>query len=525
MVLVLACLGAAFGLSQVRAHVENVPVVDIGSSLTPTAPHETTGARNILIIGTDSARRLDDDDPVTKGRESFGQLADVIMILRVDPDEGSASLLSIPRDSRVEVAPNWSLDKINASIAAGGDDGARNLVRTIKRNFGISVDNYVEIDFKAFRDLVEVLGGVPVYFTTPVRDRESGLFVDSPGCILLDPDQALAWSRARHFQYQVDGKWKTDPTGDVGRISRQQEFIKRSLRRASDMGIRNPGTAMGIVNAATSSITMDDTLNVGTILDLLGEFRTFDPATLESVQVPSEGNKRGGIWYQEILWDDAEPILEQYWSTSPDAPPEPTDVIVDVVGRSSEMETLTRLADAFDEAGFDAEAFDSRSRSSDTTLRFGPHGRDAAVLLLSYLDGPLEVEFDDEIVGPRLVLTVGSEPLNVRGEPVPLDQIPAEWVPEVPSPSDSSSSGSSSSGSASSGSSSSGSSNGSSGSSNGDSNRSDGSSGTGDEADAGAGEGLITDDGAFGDVFTSDTTTTTVPGVVPVDPEKAAVCR
>ena len=284
VVLVLACLGAAASLSKLRSTIEDVPVVDIGSSLTPLT--EVTEPRNFLIIGTDSASGFDPDDPRTEGRDMTGQLADVIMILRVDPRDGSAQLLSIPRDSRVAVAPDGTMARINGAISAGGDEGPRNLVQTIKRNFGISVDNYVEVDFKSFTDLVDVLGGVPVYFTTPVRDRMSGLFVDEPGCIMLDPDQALAYARSRTFEYRTESGWQTDGSGDLGRITRQQDFIKRALRRASDQGIRNPSTAVGVVNAAAASVRMDDTLDVGTILTLMREFQNFNPEELASTQVP-----------------------------------------------------------------------------------------------------------------------------------------------------------------------------------------------------------------------------------------------
>jgi LCP family protein required for cell wall assembly len=186
VMLVVACVGSAAALTQIRSTIGDVPVVDIGSSLTPAA--EVTEPRNFLIIGTDSAARIEDTDVITEGRDNLGELADVIMILRVDPRDNSAKLLSIPRDSRVEVAPNWGTARINSAIS--GVNGPRNLVQTIKRNFGISIDNYVQIDFQSFRDLVEVLDGVPVYFTTPVRDRESGLYIDEPGCRMLDEVQA-----------------------------------------------------------------------------------------------------------------------------------------------------------------------------------------------------------------------------------------------------------------------------------------------------------------------------------------------
>jgi LCP family protein required for cell wall assembly len=477
VVLVVACLAAAALLSEVRSTIEDVPVVDIGSALTP-AP-DVTEPRNFLIIGTDSDEGLDPDDPVTEGREGLGKLADVIMILRVDPRDGTAKLLSIPRDSRVAVAPDWGMERINTAIA--GTDGPQNLVQTIKRNFGISIDNYVEVDFRSFRGLVEVLGGVPVYFTTPVRDRNTGLVVDSPGCKILAPDQALAYARSRHFEYLVDDEWEIDGTGDLGRITRQQDFIKRSLRRASDKGVRNPSTAVGVVNAAAAAVRMDDTLDIGTILTLVTEFQNFNPDALVSQQIPTYADPRGGVAYQSIDWEAAEPLLEQFRGADPGAPLSPGAVIVDVEGDLDDPQ-VQAVSDQLDAAGFDADAFDARAPQQ-TTITYGPRGREAALLLAAQLEELPEFELDEEISGYRVVLSVGRAVPRVRAEALPLDQLPADLIPTTSAPA----------------------------------------------AEAGAPAEEPTDDTAVeptDDPSASTTTTTTsVPGVVPTDPAKAATCR
>lgn len=430
VVLVLACIGSAAALTKIRTTIADVPVVDIGSSLTPG--REVTEPRNFLIIGTDSAARIDESDPITRGREGLGELADVIMILRVDPGESSARLLSIPRDSRVAVAPNWNMRRINEAIA--GPQGPRNLVQTIKRNFGISIDNYVQVDFQSFRDLVEVLDGVPVYFSTPVRDRKSNLYINEPGCRMLDEQEALAYARSRHFEYQVDGKWKKDPSSDHGRIARQQDFIKRALRRASDKGLRNPTTAVGIVNAATGVVLLDDTLDVGTILTLVTEFRSFNPDTLISDQVPTRYSPRGGVDFEEIQWQEAEPLLEPFRGVDPDQPLSPANVIIDVRGGSAIEDDLQQFAAELDGAGFDAEMVQGRSVGSRTTMLYGPGGREAALLVAAHLEATPEVELDEDISGYRVVLSVGSDFEGIREQPLPLEQLPPDLLPEDTSP-------------------------------------------------------------------------------------------
>ena len=499
VVLVVACLGAAAALTKLRDTIDDVPVVDVGSSLTP--PVEATEPRNFLIIGTDSAARIESEDVITEGREGLGELADVIMILRVDPRDGTARLLSIPRDSRVAVAPDWGMARINTAIA--GVNGPRNLVQTIKRNFGISIDNFVKVDFKAFRDLVDVLDGVPVYFETPVRDRKSNLHIYEPGCVTLDEEQALAYARSRHFEYQVDGEWRADISSDHGRIARQQDFIKRALRRASDRGLRNPGTAMGVIDAVRGSVVLDDTLDVGTLLTLVSEFQDFNPDSLDSQQVPTEYSPRGGVAYEEIIWDLAEPLVEPFRGVDPGAPLTPRNVIVDVSGRSSDEDELAAHAAALDGAGFDAEVVDGGSYGYDTVIRYGEAGREAALLLAAQLEGTPQVELDDELPGYRVVLSVGSDFAGVRAEPLPLDQLPPDLLPVEDADGDGSGDGwTEPDGSGS------------------DGTVPDGSDGTGtDGSDLGA------EPGDGGGQVTSTTTTTTVPGVAPSDSHAAQTCR
>ncbi len=474
VVLVLACLGAAWGLTKVRTTLEQVPVVDVGSSLSSKA--DVGSPRNILIIGTDSQAGLDPNDPVVKGRAPDEKLADVIMILRIDPKAGTAMLLSIPRDSRVEL-PDGSMQRINAAIA--GPQGPKTLIQTIKRNFGISIDNYVQINFAAFKGLVEVLGGVPVYFTTPVRDRNTGLYVDEPGCRMLDPSQALAYARSRHFEFQQNGKWKTDGSGDLGRISRQQDFIKRSLRRASDKGIRNPSTASGLVDAAVHAVVLDDTLNVGTILGLLGEFRDFNPDDLITRQVPTEYGPRNGVAYQDVVWDKTLPLLLPFWSAGGSGL-RPAGVIVDVKGPAKASSSLAAVAGALDTAGFDAEAVDARGSSGPTTITYGPYGRDAAVLLARYLETTPKLVEDESLMGFRVILDTGGDTVSVRSEPLPMDQLPPGFIPTTTTTTTEPTAAA----------------------------PSDGSTAT---------TTTVIDDGAPPDAAP--------PGVVPTDPEKAAACR
>lgn len=458
LALVVACLGSAGAFALVRQKAAEIPRVAIPGAARGTEA-DSDEPRNILLVGTDSAAGLDKDDPARRGdRDVTGQLADVIMILRVDPKETRASLLSIPRDSWVPIAPKWNKTKINSSIA--GSRGPEGLISTIKHNFGISVDNYAQVDFGGFRQLIEVLDGVPVYLKQPVRDRRTALWLVETGCITVDPIQALAYARSRHFQYQdgpgydPKGTWHDDPTGDLGRISRQQQFLQAAAQRAVDEGIRNPTTALGLVNAALAALKVDERLDVGQIIDLIRRFRSFSVDSLERYQLPTTEGGNPSISYQNVDWEAAEPMLDVFRGGSPTGVPEPRDVIVDV---AAPVAAGTPIVSALRSAGFDASSVDTTAVTSNkksssgsnedeeegdgasesaglperTVVRFGPKGVDAVRLLQSHLPVDIRLDYQADIPGRVLELSLGADVTELRTPARPIEEIP---VPSTTTP-------------------------------------------------------------------------------------------
>ena len=166
---ILACLGvisaavaASFFVGDLYAGVADLGRVQFSGDLldTETDPSEPV---NFLIIGVDSAIGLDPDDPAAFGRDvddSGNALADTIAIVRIDPVGGQAWSLTIPRDLLVEIpGARVPVQKINAASLIGG---APLLVETVSTNFDISINHYVELDFLAFREVVDELNGVPM---------------------------------------------------------------------------------------------------------------------------------------------------------------------------------------------------------------------------------------------------------------------------------------------------------------------------------------------------------------------------
>lgn len=141
-------------------------------------------------------------------REGTGR-ADTIVLVQADPLSQKAALLSIPRDTLVEIPGRPGDDKINHAYAFGQ---APLLVETVERFTGVPVDGYVGLNYRAFKDIVDLLGGVEFDVDRVITCR--GLRLE-PGRQHLDGDAAFALVSFRN-----------EPMGDIGRVRRQQRFIK-----------------------------------------------------------------------------------------------------------------------------------------------------------------------------------------------------------------------------------------------------------------------------------------------------------
>ena len=223
----------------------------------PTFPPADPEAQNFLITGADNNSCVDPDSPYAGAfgdRTNFGERSDTIMVWRVDPSTDQVAVLSFPRDLYVTV-DGGSKARINSAYRR--DDPSR-LQDTIFLNFQIPIDHYIQVDFCAFKRLVDGVGGVKVPFEYPARDTNTGLDVPASGgeCFEFDGDHALAYVRSRHYEYLVDGEWKTDGTSDFGRISRQQDFLRRTVASLLGRGPFSPSVATALLQ--TNREYLDD---------------------------------------------------------------------------------------------------------------------------------------------------------------------------------------------------------------------------------------------------------------------------
>lgn len=440
--LTISLLGTAAGFGYAYGKFSRLARVELGSVLTERSV--STAAQNFLLVGVDSAASLAEDDPAKQGRDEVNGLrSDTMMILRLDPAVERASLLSLPRDLWVPLATGGN-NRLNAAIQSGGPEV---LIDTIEQYLGIPINHYVQVDFGGFRELVDVIDGVQVWFDNPVRDRRSGLGVDQPGCVMLDPDQALAYVRSRHYETFEDGRWRTDPTGDLGRISRQQDFIVRALDRAIDRGIRNPVTLDRLVDAALETVTVDDVLTGDDIVDLGSQFRSFDPASLDMHALPVSDDTIGGAAVLRLRDIEAQPILDLFRGTDA-AEVSPAGVRVQVLNGTGVGGQAGEVSAALAGVGFtaagtgEAEGFGVAR----TVVRYQAGQGAAADLVARYLTAGAVLEEVDETTGADVTVITGADFAGVSSEPAPATSsttttavVPGDDVPTTTSSTTSSS--------------------------------------------------------------------------------------
>ncbi len=211
-----ASVGIAFGylqntLAQAggKTKADKATVKAVKKQLTVT--HTSSEPVNILVLGSDRREHMAGD----KGR------SDSIMLLRIDPRAKSISMLSIPRDLRVEI-PGWGTDRINAAYSDGGPALS---VATFKLLTGLPVNHFLDVNFAGFTDMVDYLGGVYLdvdrqYYNNTAVTGYSSINIQA-GYQRLDGADALAFVRYRH-----------DQLGDWGRMQRQQLFLRELKRQA-----------------------------------------------------------------------------------------------------------------------------------------------------------------------------------------------------------------------------------------------------------------------------------------------------
>ncbi|MEO7573933.1 MAG: LCP family protein [Acidimicrobiales bacterium] len=296
LLLLLAALGGYLYAKSVFDRIEKIPLADVLST-------DGTGT-NYLIVGSDS-RSVEDLVDAGLNPDGFqdggGERSDTMLLLRFV--DGEAKMMSIPRDLYLPIAETDGSGKINAAY----NGGARRLILTIQQSLGLPIHQYMEVDFVSFAKLVDALGGIDIDFPNPAFDTNSGLDIQQAGPNHLDGPQALSFVRSRNYVEIIDGQSRTDPRGDLGRVIRQQQFLKAVF---GELGAsKNPFTLAKAASATTGGLRIDDTLGLFDAIKLAWRLRSLDPLPVD-LPVENGRNSSGAVLF--LVQPGAEGALAQF---------------------------------------------------------------------------------------------------------------------------------------------------------------------------------------------------------------------
>lgn len=237
---------------------------------------------NVLIIGYDS---LINGPP----------RADTIILSSIDLEEKEIGLLSIPRDTRVDI-PGHGTNRINASYAFGGVELT---IDTLEEYLAVPIDYYIETDFQGFARIIDAIGGVEVDINEPLKyeDKAGGLYIDLPaGKRLLNGEESLEYVRFR------------EPIkGDIGRVERQQKFIKAMIKRvlSPDIIVKLTAIYTEINQAIDTNIPVQD------ITPFIRLVKDINLTNIETVTLPGEPKYINGASYWVPVEEEIEILVNK----------------------------------------------------------------------------------------------------------------------------------------------------------------------------------------------------------------------
>lgn len=299
---------------------------------------------NLLIMGIDKGM----DTSEANQADVFQSRSDTMLLVRLDPDTHKTSILTIPRDTQVDI-PGLGMSKINAANWKGGPDLASEVVsRTLN---DIPVDRYVRISTQAFIDLVDVVGGVEIFVPHDMKydDNTQKLHIDlKAGLQTLNGDQAEGFVRFRH-----------DDLGDIGRTQRQQMLLKALQKK-----LQNPMMLTRLPQVfSVLQKHVDSNLSLGEMLALMQFGMQIQPDQLQMVMLPGRFSLPDEFELSYWLMDRTatDRVLQTYFDVAPPsdseaavtaAPSEATNINVVIQNASGDPNGATLMADYLAKMGY-----------------------------------------------------------------------------------------------------------------------------------------------------------------------------
>ena len=434
VVVALALVGAASAYGYVQWRLNQIKRINVAGLTQSPGDGSPIPAFNLLIIGSDT-RALSGPGNAQFGSQAqaAGQRSDSIILLRVVPKTRSLGLFSIPRDTLVPV-PGYGVTRINAAFNSGTPSL---LVQVLQQDFGIQVNHVALFNFDTFEAIDNAIGGVYQWFPTPARDLFSNLG-EPAGCQLLNGTQALAFARSREYQYFLDGSWhyQMAPESDLGRIQRQQAFVKLAVAKALKVAPTNPVTLNNVIAGLTKNLTLDSGFSNSLIFALARDFHSagvsnvpsFTYPTVNSTSVPGAldpETAQGAQMIQQWLNVGSPPPAPAHAATS--APPtttvKPSSVSIEVVNGSGVAGQAGKASSELQALGYNStvDAAASTSGNAGTVVDYAPDALAAAKQLQSQLAAGATLAEDASLTPTvyNLKLVTGSDFTGFKASSAP----------------------------------------------------------------------------------------------------------
>jgi LCP family protein required for cell wall assembly len=278
---VLLFAGTAWGFTSYIN--DTIGRVNAGTAGTPSS-----GPLNVLLAGVDVRAGLTRRQQLRLHvGDSVSFNSDTLMVIHVSGDRSHVTVVSIPRDSWVDI-PGHGMSKINAAYGLGGPSL---VVKTVEQNTGLTINDFIQVNFLGFVRVIDALGGVNVCLPFAVDDSYSGLHL-SAGLHHVDGITALEYARDRH----------SFAASDLARISDQQRLLASMLNEAISSGtLADPVKLSRFLQASLSAIKVDQGLNVSALADQL---RGISPRGVRFMTVPqANDNYQTPTGESAVLWD------------------------------------------------------------------------------------------------------------------------------------------------------------------------------------------------------------------------------
>lgn len=351
LVTVLVGVGGAFGyLMYLQANMNDGMDPDLMAALSRANAGDPF---YMVLMGTDaSTERMTADE---FAGDNFR--TDSLMLARIDPRDQKVAVVSLMRDTQVDMGAEYGMQKINAAHAIGGPAFT---VQTVSKLAGVPISHYAEINFDGFCEVVDSLGGIEVDVPIEIDDPDAGGYL-AAGPQTLDGDQALILCRSRNAFADYG-------SGDAYRAANQRTVIKAILSKLLQS---DPATMMGSVQALSQYITTD--FSVSDILSLAGSMHGMDmDSGFYTAVNPTTSEYIDDVWW-EIM--DLQAWRQMMSRIEEGLPPSPEDSIDAATGiafssgaaGSRSGRVAVRNGSGIDGAGLEAQEL-VESLGYDTTV-------------------------------------------------------------------------------------------------------------------------------------------------------------